>query len=335
MSERVIPRQVPVGLKGWQIVPPAIKLPGPPPANMNSERLTFVFDGPAVASGEIDVQDLAPALLAIGALIQATNSEINGDRAEVAVKVRATAEGSFEVQLTLLQSIMEQAKQLFDFALANKDGIAAMNDLADLLFKGTGAAGTVGGGLFALLKFLRGKRPDKIEPKGGEVHVHIGDVYFVTEPQVVQLAESVQVREQARKVVSTLESNGITSLKVRRGKEQLEEVRQEDVSSFDVVGGDEVLADEVRQMTLQIISLSFKEDNKWRVTDGGDAFSATIEDYEFLKKVANSDIAFAKGDYLICRVREVQSRGARGLQKERTIVEVVDHKPAARQLRLL
>lgn len=302
---------------------------------MNTESLTFVFDGPAVESGEIDVQDLAPALLAIGALIQAANAEINGDRAQVAVKVKATKDGSFEVDLMLVQSILEQAKGFFDILSAHKDGIAAMNDLADLLFKGGAATTMIGGGLIGLLKFLKGRKPDRIVPAGGDIHVHLGDSYFTTNPQTIQLAESVAVREQARKMVSTLEDNGIDVLKVRRGGETMAEVREEDVPSFDIFDSEEVLADEERVMTLQIISLSFKEDNKWRFTDGGEVFSATVVDPHFLLQVANNDIAFSKGDYLVCRVREVQRRGPRGLQKDRTIVELIEHKPAARQLRLL
>jgi hypothetical protein len=302
---------------------------------MNSESLTFVFSGPAVESGEIDVQDLAPALLAIGALVQAANSELNGDRAQIAVKVKATAVGSFEVNVTVVQSVLEQAKALFDFANANKDGIAAVNDLADLIFKGTTAAGGLGGGLFALLKWLRGRKPEKITVSAGDVQVHIGDTVFVTNYGTIQLAESVAVREQARKVVSTISGNGIESLRVRRGDETLSEVQRSEAQFFELLDEEETLADEVRTMTLQIISLSFKEDNKWRVTDGGESFGATINDDAFLTRIANNDIAFAKGDYLICEVREVQHRGPRGLQKERTIERVIDHKPAARQLRLL
>jgi hypothetical protein len=308
------------------------KIEVPEPTRMNSENLTFVFDGPAVESGEIDVQELAPALLAIGALIQAANGELNGDRAQIAVKVKATATGSFEVKLMLIQSVMEQARALFEFAKDNKDGIAATKELADLLFKG--AAGGAAG-LFALLKWLRGRKPDAITPVGGDVHVHVGDSYFLTNAETIKLAESIAVREQARKVVATLASNGIDSLKVRRGGEILTEVGRAEASYFELADEEETLADERRTMTLQIISLSFKEDNKWRVTDGGEAFSATISDEAFLTRIANNEVAFAKGDYLICEVREVQYRGPRGLQKERTIERVLDHKPAARQLRLL
>lgn len=297
--------------------------------------MTLVFDGPSVDDGEIDVQDLAPALLAMGELIQAANQEINGNKAQISVKVRATAEGSFEVDLALIQSFLENTKILFDFAAENKDGIAAANELTELLFKFVGGTVTMGGGLFALVKFLKGRKPDKIEHNGGDVYIHIGDNHFVTNQRTIQLAESVAVREQAKKAISSLSNNGIDKIKVKRSGHDDLEVSKSEVGYFEYEETEEELADETRTMTLQIISLSFKEDNKWRVTDGGEPFSATIEDSTFLNKIANNEIAFSKGDYLVCEVRERQFRSSKGLKKERSIIEVKDHKPAAQQLRLI
>lgn len=302
---------------------------------MSDANLTLVFDGPAVENGEIDVQDLAPALLAIGELIQAANQEINGNRAQISVKVRATAEGSFEVGLALIQSLMENAKSLFDFAAENKDGIAAANELTDLLFKIVGGTVTMGGGLFALVKFLKGRKPDMIEHKDGDVHIHIGDNFFIANQRTFQLAGSVAVREQAKKAIATLSNNGINKIKVKRSGHDDLEVSKSEVGYFEYEDTEEELADETRTMTLQIISLSFKEDNKWRVTDGGDSFSAVIEDTCFLNKIAKNEIAFSKGDYLVCEVREKQLRSSKGLKKERSIIQVKDHKPAAQQLTLI
>jgi hypothetical protein len=306
---------------------------------MSETNITMVFDGPAVENGQIDVQDLAPALMAIGEMIQAANNEINGNRAQIAVRVRATAEGSFEVDLSLLQSLMDSAKSLFDFSAQNKDEIAAANDLADLLFKVVGSVATgtviVRGGLWALMKFLKGRKPDKIEPKGGDVHVTIGTLNFITNARTVQLAESVPVREQAKKAVAALSKDGIDKIKIKRATCETLEVSKSEVGYFDFQDTEEELEDETRTMTLQIISLSFKEDNKWRVTDG-EPFSATIDDVDFLNQIANNEISFSKGDYLVCLVREQQFRTAKGLRKERHITKVIEHKPATnKQLKLI
>jgi hypothetical protein len=304
---------------------------------MSEARFSLIFRGVAVDNGEIDVHDLAPALLAIGDLLQAANQAINGEQANVAVKVRATAEGSFEVDLSVWQHIVDS---IFTYATTHKDGIAAASELTDLVLKaGTaflGAVGAVGGGLLALLKWLKGRKPDRIEEKDGDVIIHIGDTSFVTNRRTVQLAESVAVRTQARRLVGSLEREGIESISARRGEEEELTIHREDVRSFDLPDEtEEELSEEVRRMTLQIISLSFKEDNKWRLTDGAEPFTASIEDTDFLRKIANDEISFGKSDYLVCDVREKQVRTTKGLKKERTIVRVVDHQPAARQLKLI
>lgn len=302
---------------------------------MSESHFTLIFDGEAVQNGEIDVRDLAPPLLAIGDMIQHANRLINGEKASVSVKVKATQKGSFEVDLNLIQSLADMAKTFFDYAEANTNSIAAANDLVDLIFKVTGV-GVGGGGLLALIKWLKGRKPDQIIPNGGEVHVHVGDNVFITDERTIRLAEDKAIREQAKKAVSTLGANGINKLSVRRDQAELLELTQEDVQSFAIPETeDEELSDETRRMTLQIISLSFKEDNKWRVTDGGDQFSASIADDRFLQRVSSDEIAFSKHDYLVCEVREQQFMTEAGLKKERTILKVIEHKPSPKQIRLI
>ncbi len=300
---------------------------------MSEAHFSLIFRGSGVDNGEIDVQDFAPALLAVGDLLQSANEVINGDKAKVAVKVRATAVACFEVDLTLWQQVVES---IFTYAEAHTEQIKAANGLANLVFKvGSGLTG-IGGGLFMLLKWLKGRKPDRLEEKGGDVTVHIGDTYFVTNRETIQLAEDRAVRTQARRLVSALEREGIESISARQSEAEELTIERADVPFFDIPDSEyEELEDEIRRMTLQIISLSFKEDNKWRLTDGGEPFTASIEDTDFLKKIANNEVAFGKSDYLICDVRERQTMTAKGLKKERTIITVIEHKPAARQLRLM
>jgi hypothetical protein len=159
---------------------------------------------------------------------------------------------------------------------------------------------------------------------------------FIANKQTIALAENKEVREQAAKAVSTLEHNGINSLSVLSEGHENVQITPDEVRYFDLPEvEDEQLKNDVREMTLQIISLSFKEDNKWRVTDGAEPFSAAIEDTDFLKQVANDELSFAKHDYLICRVRERQFSTNKGLKKELTIERVLEHKPAPKQMKLM
>lgn len=305
---------------------------------MSKSHFTLKFNGPGIENGEIDVHDLAPALVAIGNLFQAANATINGGKAKASVKVRATSEGSFEVDLTLIQTLIDTTKTFFDFAVTNKDGIAAANELAELVFKFSTALSVPAGGLFFLLKWLRGRKPDKVEEKGGDVTLYIGDNYFVTNKNTIRLAEDIAVREQAKNLVSVLERDGIESISARQTNKPELRIERNDIPSFEIIEPEEVveeIQDEERQMTLQIISLTFKEENKWRFTDGAEPFNAAIQDIDFLNKISINEISFAKNDYLICKVREHQVRTSKGLKKERIITKVLDHKQAPRQLRLM
>lgn len=309
---------------------------------MSAAHFSLIFEGRAVDNGEIDVQDLAPSLLALGALIQAANAELNGASSRMAVKVQTTRAGSFQVDMMLVQSLAEQAASLLSFLSDNKDGLAAADTLADIILKvGGGVAGATaaaGGGLLAFLKWLRGRRPSHIEPVGAEIHVHVDDTVFVTNRQTIVLAENREVREQARRLVAVLDRNGIDALITQSAAGERLTIAKPDVPAFDIPEfAEETLVDETeRTKWLQIDSLSFKEGNKWRLTDGGEPFFAVIEDAEFLGRIDRREIAFAKADDLHCLMRERQSRTGKGaLKKEITILRVLEHRSGAKQLRLL
>ena len=52
-------------------------------------RTTIRYDGPALANHEMDVQDLAPALLALADVVQFANQRFNGAAANIKVLVNA------------------------------------------------------------------------------------------------------------------------------------------------------------------------------------------------------------------------------------------------------
>lgn len=304
---------------------------------MNEANFSLIFEGSAVDNGEIDIKDLAPSLLALGELIQAANNQLNDGRAQIAVKLQATGKGSVIVHLSMVQSLAAQAATLLDTLARHKDGISAAKDLADIIFK-VGGAGVVGaGGFFALIKWLRNRKPDRVEVKDGDTYVHIGDSYFITNPQAIALAENIEVREQAKKLVSVLQNDGIQQISTRRPDGEKLTIQKTDVMAFEVPDAEEETLDDIeREMFLQIDSLSFKEGNKWRMTDGGEPFYAILEDVDFINRIAKNEISFAKNDILHCVVKEKQVRTIRGqLRKERRIIRVLEHKPGMRQLKLL
>jgi hypothetical protein len=96
----------------------------------------------------------------------------------------------------------------------------------------------------------------------------------------------------------------------------------------------EILVETTRRAAFSIISLAFKEDNKWRLYDGNTQISALIVDEVFLSKVNANLVAFAKGDILLCEVKITQTQTTDGLSTEYIVEKVLEHRPALRQLPL-
>ena len=161
------------------------------------------YDGPALESGRMDVRDLAPALLAVGELCQASNHVLNGDRAKVAVNVSSEFQrGSFQVDLEVAQTIAKAAK---DTLLSRE--VATGLTLAAVLGLVKGAQVS----LIALYKLLKGKKPKNTTTlRSGDIRIEFEDGKTVEVGRdVVKLYNDSTVREHAKNVVRPLERDGI------------------------------------------------------------------------------------------------------------------------------
>jgi hypothetical protein len=136
-------------------------------------------------------------------------------------------------------------------------------------------------------------------------------------------------------VEAPLQKDGIDSFEVRENRTTVVRVEKTEGIFFAKPSvPDETLIDDVRKSAYSIISLAFKEDNNWRLHDGTNVISASIADDDFLSKVDNNQIAFSKGDILVCEVRVTQKQTEQGLRTEYTVEKVIEHRSAARQLPL-
>src|SRR5690348_6821595 len=110
---------------------------------MASEIETVIrYDGPALADHEMDVAELAPALLALASLIQTANHKFNGDRASVRVVVNAdTEQQCFQIKIKLIQDFLQMARGFLD------GDMATIKDICEWV-------GIIGGGTLSLFKLI-------------------------------------------------------------------------------------------------------------------------------------------------------------------------------------
>src|SRR5271168_1220700 len=80
---------------------------------MSSSHFTLSYHGDALKNGQMDVRELAPALLAAGDLLSEANREVNENRVSLSVNVQSGFErGSFEINLVTNQGVVSQLTSL-------------------------------------------------------------------------------------------------------------------------------------------------------------------------------------------------------------------------------
>jgi hypothetical protein len=293
----------------------------------STEHFNLVYDGPALSESRMDVRDLAPALVAVSDLFSAANAAVNGDGASVRVEVKGSFKaGSFGIDLVFNQDLLTQIRDIFagptSTAIANAGGIL-------------GLIGLAGGGLIALLRRLKGRQPSKIEIQGEIARVWITEIEQIeVDANVVRIWRSKEVRGSLDKVLSPLAREGITSLSVVRGKDEVVlDITDEELPWLATSPADvgEVVSDSVMHGTvLQIESVVFKDGNKWRVHDGQNGFHAAMDDADFLAKIEAGE-RFGKRDVLVVDLRRIQTILNGILHLEYRITKVLDHKQPLQQ----
>ena len=297
-----------------------------------SRSLTVSYHGVAVEKGLMDVRDLAPALLSIGRLFEASNDVLNGEDAKVAVKVRASFKpGSFEIDLKLVQDFLSQIQSVFG-------GGESIKTITVIIAALLGREGLVG-----LLRWLKGRQPENVtQVQDGNVQLTVGgETEQVTvNSNVYNLYLNEEVRNEVGRVAAPLTETDIDSIEFRdpRETEPLETLRKEEADSFlstqQLTALDETRLEGSYIHIFGIRSLSFLKGNKWRLTDGEKVYNVSIEDEEFLGRVETNEIRFSKDDLVKVQMRSVQTVSPTGKLTTKHVVERSSSTSALRNLRL-
>ena len=191
-------------------------------------RTTIRYDGPALADHEMDVQDLAPALLALADIVQIANKKFNGGAASIRVLVNADVEQRcFQIDLSLIQSLLDQAK-----GFLSDDRVKTAEEIAK-------AIGLIGGGTIGLFKFITWLKVNRepgtrleVRNEGGVTIVVTGDGNEVSvSADTYRLASDPSIVDRAKKVVRPLQRPGYETLSFVDGK-LAEEITKDDAQAI-------------------------------------------------------------------------------------------------------
>ncbi|WP_252720792.1 hypothetical protein [Acinetobacter radioresistens] len=79
-----------------------------------AERFYVIYDGWALEHHLMDVRDLAPAMIAVNDLLSNANKALNGDKADLNLKVNASFRaGSFGMELHTVVHFLSQIRDMF------------------------------------------------------------------------------------------------------------------------------------------------------------------------------------------------------------------------------
>ncbi len=305
---------------------------------MSSAAFSIAFEGKPFDDGEIDIRDLAPALLALGEIVQSANKALNGDRADARLKVKATRESCFEAVLALDVSWLTD---MLDVVASHPDRMTAAKELIELVFKAGGGAGAATIGVVQALKFIRGKKPEKIDETASGVSITVNNTTIQMEPKAFQLLQDKTTRENIEKFGNkTLGIEGLDSIRIDGGADDEPlSIESRDVSALRIPEpGEDETETNVDHVTLwlRLLTPQFEDGYKWRFSDGGERrFMAEMEDTTFLNPVLAGDVTMSANDTLRCRLREEQEIRGGNLTKTVYVEEVLEHRRGDTQMRLL
>lgn len=298
---------------------------------MSIAQFKVSYDGPALDTGRMDVKELAPALLAIGAVIEECNRLLNPGTARISVNVKNFEDGCFGISFEAVQTAYQN---IVDF-LSGNTATAAANLLVFIGFVKSSQIG-----LLQLIKHTKGNKPTEIEELlNGNIKLHFSDK-DIEDPEidnsVFTLYRDIRVRKEIENAIAPLEKEGIETFQVYSGNEVFERIQKSEAMYFHLPPISDEAVDEHESIKIfSIHSLSFKEDNKWRLSDGTNTFFVTISDQDFLKSVDQNQISFSKGDLLKVRLKEKSWQSSSGFKTDYEALEILEHKKTYKQIRLM
>lgn len=277
--------------------------------------LTLKYSGPAVDDGRMDVYAASANMIAFSEFMVVATKATFGEQATAHAEVTGFAKGSFATNLL--------------FSIGGQAATILTTVPADQLM-------TVIKGAFSLWKHLKGSPPKGVQHAEQTVTVtnNAGQVIQV-QTQSLTLVLNEKASEAADKFIrQAMAVEGMQTISLDSPTESIAQATREESQYFLPVAASETVADNVTRMGFTIESPSFKDGNKWKLSDGSQSFFVEMQDQDFLDRI-NGGERFGKGDMLIVDVRLLQKRSGAKFEIERSILKVIEHRQGSAQFPLL
>lgn len=246
----------------------------------------------------IDANTLVNVLVHYQAVVTEANRQFGGGAREVNIQVNAIEKGSFVIDISVVQNIMQQ--------LFSKDTVEYLAGLTAIV-----------GGVYALYKTFKG-RPvkSKEDVRAAEKAVGMtinGNVKVnVKINNITNVYNQPPVREAISKSVETADADpNVEGFTISKDKDtpattfKRNEFKDYIYTDFDTEGGipDERTFDETA--TLTIVGLNFERGSRWQFMYKGFKINIVVKDDALMNKIDEGE-RFGKGDAIRVKLRIVQ-----------------------------
>lgn len=290
-----------------------------------ADTLYVRYDGEVLRSHEMDVKQLAPALLSLAKAFDVIQKDV-APEARVHLNAQATREGSFTIDLLL--HFVNEAEGL----LAGP-GVTAVVNASGLMAIYFGAVRLV-------KRFANHVNPATVEDAGRDENgLDLVDIIFPDGSKMRELKASVEALKnpefvQAIKgaVAPTLE-DGIDLVQFQSGTrdETVDTEEADAISHYDPK--EKERTEDTVEIVIQALDVSFRENGKWRITDGIKTQFVTLADEQFKKRVLDGEEAMRANDiYRVdMRVEKALDENNRLTTRYVAIVKVHEHRGVGEQ----
>lgn len=271
----------------------------------------------------IEANTLVNMLVHYQAIVTEANRRLSGGAREISLKVNALKQGSFIIDVSVVQSIVQQ--------IFKSDTVGYIADLCGAV-----------GGVYTLYRYFKGK-PVKTEKEKEAVSINIDGVFSISIDDIVNIYNVPTVRQAVSKSMETAnEDPSVEGFAVKgdRGETCAEFARSEFkdyiYDGFDTEDDipDEKIIEE--DTTLVIVGLNFEPGARWQFMYNGFKISMVVKDDALMQKI-NEGERFGKGDAVRVKLRRIQryNKDYRTYEnKSYKIVEFFEHIVPPRQLEL-
>ena len=285
---------------------------------------------------EVHAGVLGEELIAFSQFVSAAAIALQGKEARATLAVTASPrEGSLIIYLAL--SLPDGDTLNF---LLSPEGIKSAAELLAAI--GVGAKGLLG-----LLKWLRGRKPDKVEPvldQSGKatplVNIVIGSQNITVNRNVYKLSSDPATRDAAQRVVKPVRTPGIRAIEFRDEEQNVTSITRDDAA--DISASEELielpeellLPKSVRPAVVLPIKVWFEKGNLWQFSGGSQKFNADVADEDFLDAVRRGEVKFGHDTEMVVDLSSETFRSSKGLETRYVVERVLDVREPPRSVPL-